>query len=275
MRTARVPQTGRIHDDVRLTLIGMIRVWPKDVDKPGWLLCDGKAVPRDSFPRLFGKIGTLYGVGDGTTTFNVPDMRGRIPLGKDNLGGSAASRVTDASQADLELSFHTQTAVDDSAETITLTGHGLTTGDPVLYDVDGGTDDIGLTDATTYFVNVLDADTVSLHLNKRDAMADDDRIDLTDGSGGETHLLTRKGNGTQGSTMGGLGGEERHAVTVAEMGTHAHTERGSNGGGGQVSLFANSGFCNLTDGPTDEDGGAGTPHDNVAPYMTCAFWIKY
>lgn len=63
----------------------------------GWLLCDGSAVSRTTYADLFTAIGTAYGVGDGATTFNVPDMRGRIPLGKDNMGGSSANRVTDAS----------------------------------------------------------------------------------------------------------------------------------------------------------------------------------
>ncbi len=62
----------------------------------GWLLCYGQAVSRTTYATLFGVIGTTYGVGNGTTTFNVPDLRGRFPLGKDDMGGSAASRVAAA-----------------------------------------------------------------------------------------------------------------------------------------------------------------------------------
>lgn len=62
----------------------------------GWLLCHGQAVSRTTFASLFGITGTAYGTGDGSTTFNVPDLRGRIPGGKDNMGGSAASRLTTA-----------------------------------------------------------------------------------------------------------------------------------------------------------------------------------
>lgn len=48
----------------------------------GWLLCDGSAVSRTgSNAPLFAAIGTTYGVGDGTTTFNLPDFRGRMPVG--------------------------------------------------------------------------------------------------------------------------------------------------------------------------------------------------
>lgn len=66
----------------------------------GWLLCTGQAVSRTTFADLFSAIGTTYGVGDGSTTFNIPDMRGRNALGLDNMGGTPANRVTDA-QADV------------------------------------------------------------------------------------------------------------------------------------------------------------------------------
>jgi microcystin-dependent protein len=47
----------------------------------GWLLCDGSAVSRTTYSLLFTAIGTAYGSGDGTSTFNVPDLRGRMPVG--------------------------------------------------------------------------------------------------------------------------------------------------------------------------------------------------
>lgn len=48
-----------------------------------WLLCNGAAVSRTTYAALYTAIGTTYGVGDGTTTFNLPDMRGRTPVGAD------------------------------------------------------------------------------------------------------------------------------------------------------------------------------------------------
>jgi microcystin-dependent protein len=44
----------------------------------GWLFCDGAAVSRTTYPDLYAAIGTTYGAGDGTTTFNVPDATGNI-----------------------------------------------------------------------------------------------------------------------------------------------------------------------------------------------------
>ncbi|TKW61694.1 MAG: tail fiber protein [Blastochloris viridis] len=67
---------------------------------PGWLLCDGSEVNRASYAGLFAAIGTAYGAGDGELTFCIPDMRGRVAVGLDNLGGDSANRLTVA-QADV------------------------------------------------------------------------------------------------------------------------------------------------------------------------------
>lgn len=61
-----------------------------------WLLAFGQAISRSTYSSLFSAIGTAFGVGDGSTTFNVPDLRGRVTIGKDNMGGSAANRITAA-----------------------------------------------------------------------------------------------------------------------------------------------------------------------------------
>jgi microcystin-dependent protein len=60
----------------------------------GWLFCFGQAVSRTTYAALFTALGTTYGVGDGSTTFNLPDARGRALIGRDNMGGTAANRVT-------------------------------------------------------------------------------------------------------------------------------------------------------------------------------------
>lgn len=62
----------------------------------GWLLCYGQAISRTTYSTLYAVIGNLYGAGNGTTTFNVPDMRGRGAVGFDAMGGSAANRLTTA-----------------------------------------------------------------------------------------------------------------------------------------------------------------------------------
>jgi len=66
----------------------------------GWLLCDGSAVSRATYAALFAAISTAYGVGDGATTFNLPNLKGNAPVGKDaaqvefqNLGTSGGEKV--------------------------------------------------------------------------------------------------------------------------------------------------------------------------------------
>jgi len=61
----------------------------------GYLLAQGQAVSRSTYSDLFSAIGTTYGTGDGSSTFNLPDLRGRVVAGKDDMGGSSANRLTD------------------------------------------------------------------------------------------------------------------------------------------------------------------------------------
>lgn len=56
----------------------------------------GQALSRTTYATLFARLGTKYGAGDGSTTFNLPDRRGRGEIGRDDMGGSAAGRVTAA-----------------------------------------------------------------------------------------------------------------------------------------------------------------------------------
>lgn len=59
-----------------------------------WILCYGQAVSRTTYALLYAIIGNTFGSGDGLTTFNLPDLRGRAIFGRDDMGGVAASRLT-------------------------------------------------------------------------------------------------------------------------------------------------------------------------------------
>jgi microcystin-dependent protein len=61
--------------------VGTVAMTACAIVPAGYLLCDGGAVSRTTYPALFTAIGTVHGAGDGSTTFNVPDFRGRGPLG--------------------------------------------------------------------------------------------------------------------------------------------------------------------------------------------------
>lgn len=75
-----------------------------------WLMCDGTAVSRTTYSALFAAIGTAYGVGDGSTTFNLPDLRDKYPIGDSaslTLGDSVGSN-------DAVAVAHTHTSTDHS-----------------------------------------------------------------------------------------------------------------------------------------------------------------
>jgi microcystin-dependent protein len=68
---------------------GVIMLFAGSVPPAGWLSCDGRAMSRTSYARLFAAIGTAYGAGDGSTTFNLPDFRGMFPRGTGTHGSRA------------------------------------------------------------------------------------------------------------------------------------------------------------------------------------------
>lgn len=72
---------------------GTVLVTARSSAPTGYLLCDGASVSRSTYSDLFSAIGTTYGSVD-SNTFNVPDLRGRVVAGRDDMGGSAANRIT-------------------------------------------------------------------------------------------------------------------------------------------------------------------------------------
>jgi microcystin-dependent protein len=103
------------------TAIGAVTDFAGTAVPAGWLLCYGQAISRATYAALFGVIGTAYGTGDGTSTFNVPDCRGRVTAGADNIGGTAAGRLTGYSVA---TSGGSQTHTLDVSQ-MPFHGHGV------------------------------------------------------------------------------------------------------------------------------------------------------
>jgi microcystin-dependent protein len=76
--------------------VGSVMAWATGTVPTGWLECDGSAISRSTYAALFSEIGTTYGDGDGSTTFNLPDYQGYFLRGHDNGSGNdpdAASRT--------------------------------------------------------------------------------------------------------------------------------------------------------------------------------------
>lgn len=73
---------------------GAVMPFAGSSEPAGWLFCFGQNVSRTTYAALFAAIGTTFGVGDGSTTFTLPDLRGRAVAGKDDMGGTSANRLT-------------------------------------------------------------------------------------------------------------------------------------------------------------------------------------
>lgn len=82
------------------TPTGSLKEFAQSTAPAGWLECDGSAVSRSTYAALFTAIGTTYGTGDGSTTFNLPDARGRVLRGWDHGAGRDAGRAFGSSQDD-------------------------------------------------------------------------------------------------------------------------------------------------------------------------------
>ena len=119
---------------------GMVRMFGGTNIPTGWLICDGSAVDRTTYAALFSAIGTYWGAGDAVTTFNLPDFRGRSPLGYVNSAISGITARTFGTRGGeenhvlsvAELAFHNHTLHDGNhSHGITQSAHHHTYINPI------------------------------------------------------------------------------------------------------------------------------------------------
>ncbi|MDT6920389.1 phage tail-collar fiber domain-containing protein [Pseudomonas atacamensis] len=84
---------NKLQKQVGDTMTGMVASFAMNSPPAGWLACNGAAISRTAFAGLFARIATHYGAGDGSTTFNLPDMRGLFPRGWDDGRGLDPGRA--------------------------------------------------------------------------------------------------------------------------------------------------------------------------------------
>jgi microcystin-dependent protein len=95
----------------------------------GWLFCDGQEVSRTEYAKLFAVIGTIYGAGDGSTTFNLPNLKGRVLVHRDNADtdfdtlGKIGGAKTHILTVD-EIPSHSHSISDDGSHNHTISSDG-------------------------------------------------------------------------------------------------------------------------------------------------------
>lgn len=239
------------------SLTGMIFLYGAAAAPTGFLLCDGTAVSRTTYAALFAIISTTYGVGDGSTTFNVPDLRSSVPTGK-------GARVR-------TMTFDGASAVDPSTDEITVTSNDwLHTGQAVA--LTGSSLPTGLS-ATTYYVIRSSATVIKLASSLANAQ-NGTAVDITvDGSG--TCTLTQT---LTDRTLGASGGEETHAMSSSELLSHRHqdlTHVSSSSGGATAETGAGQDASSTphTDYYSEYTGG-NAAMNNMQPYTVVQYIIK-
>jgi len=183
---------------------GIIQMFAGSTAPNGWLVCDGSTVSRSAYSDLFKIIGTTYGAGNSNTTFTLPDMRGRTPIGVGTGSGltartlAATTGVETVALSTAELASHNHTAT-DSGHSHTTTVGNETADHTHIPSVDGTA--LG---RATYGFSAL--------------------------GGGYAGILIIRGNdsGSQ-TTTGGRSAVHQHAVTV-NSGT-SNVSIGNNGSG--------------------------------------------
>lgn len=115
--------------------IGILQPFAGSTIPAGWLLCDGSAISRADYPALFATIGTTYGAGNGSTTFNLPNAKGRTLVGRDpaqpefdTLGETGGAKTHTLTTAEMPAHDHAGTTnTDTSSASLTMHGAGSAT----------------------------------------------------------------------------------------------------------------------------------------------------
>lgn len=212
-----------------------------------WLLCAGQAVSRSTYSALFAILGTAFGAGDGSTTFNLPDFRGRTAVGIDNLGGSAANRIQKST---------TITTTNASATATVASASGLAVGMFVTSaNVPAGTT-----------ISAISGTTLTLSAN------------ATATAAGVAARFSLLGNDAQ--SIGAAGGEQTHVQLEAEMAAHSHSlleTYSSDTGSGTNSIqraSVASGDSSTNSAGNTNTKGSSNPTPNVQPSLATNWIVK-
>lgn len=205
----------------------------------GFLECDGAEVSRVTYAALFAAIDVMYGAGDGSTTFNLPDVRGEFRRGWDHGRGIDPGRVLGSTQAAAFASHthttssagdHTHTATSDTEPTHTHSFSATTSSDSHSHT---GTTAAG--GAHTHTANYKQQNGSSnsgwFVYQSNDYGTVANLSGFLDNSPTHTHTFTTSSDSHTHTVSGttGAGGSHSHVITVANAGAHTHTVNATGG----------------------------------------------
>ena len=120
---------ANLQDIVNRSEVGAIKPWGKSTAPSGYVLCDGAAISRTDYADLFAVLSTTYGAGNGSTTFNVPNLQGKMPQGYDgstyNLAATSGN-ATITPAGNIAVDTTGLSAGSTSLTTAQLASHGHT-----------------------------------------------------------------------------------------------------------------------------------------------------
>ena len=199
----------------------------------GWIKAYGQAVSRSLYPKLFAAIGTTYGLGNGSSTFNLPDCRGRDIVGRDNMGGAAKGLITISGQDGRGVAVGNFGIVIGGSGGVSSTEPTSATGTqtytfPKHYH--GFSLNTNPTGSHTHSVEV--ASNTGSHLHDVSKMA------CPPTSDGDLYLLGTQCSSPTDTTsvLSGIHGHPSSSITISGSGTHTHTVSGAVGYHGAGSI---------------------------------------
>lgn len=112
--------------------IGTVMMFAGDTAPSGFKICDGSVLSRTTYADLFSVIGTAFGTGDGTTTFNLPNLQSRIPVGLDNndtdfntLGATGGEKEHTLTVAEMPSHQHTLQNANSGGSSVPWSSYGV------------------------------------------------------------------------------------------------------------------------------------------------------
>jgi microcystin-dependent protein len=218
-----------------ITPTGCMMMYAAASAPSGWLFCNGSLVSRTTYATLFGVIGETYGAGDGSSTFAIPDMRGRTPIGV-GAGTALTNRVL-------------AVMVGEEAHTLTSSESGVPAHSHA---------NTAVTAATSHGHTGSSADTEAAHTHGAGSfVARRSSYSGTNGNAGRASSAVNQGTLVDDITVtgtSGTGGSHTHVITIANESAHTHAVTMTN---------VNNTAAN-----------AASSHNNMQPSLVVNFIIK-